>query len=222
MLEHALESLIHLASAISKALLGHGALHGKEYAMLETQQKMASMSELFEGIYERLKEISSTLMSHQPSSHILQSTALVHEAFIRLADRNPAEFESNEHFLATVATVLRSVLVDHARRRMSQKRGGLSFTDTLDHFQPIDDTMKVGGILALEDALRGLAKQDARSAKVAELCIFGSLEMEHVARLLDVGLSTVKTDWRFAKAWLCQEYDYKLPQYALAELELCA
>ena len=146
-------------------------------------------------------------MRAQPAGHTLQATAVVHEAFVKLAEGSEGKYKDEEHFLATAATVLRSVLVDHARRRRSKKRGGVAWKASVDEFQPMDPTVEVGGVLALEDALQQLAKNDPRAAKVAELRIFGGLPMDQVARLLDVALATAERDWRLARAWLEREYD---------------
>jgi RNA polymerase sigma-70 factor, ECF subfamily len=175
--------------------------------MSDPRSDQPSLPELFESIYGRLKELSSMCMRAQPAGHTLQPTAVVHEAFVKLAERDREEFRNEEHFLATAATVLRSVLVDHARRRRSKKRGGVAWKASVDEFQPVDPSVEVGGVLALEDALQQLAKNDARAAKVAELRIFGGLPMDQVARLLDLGLATAERDWRLARAWLEREYD---------------
>ena len=175
--------------------------------MSDTRSEQPSLPQLFESIYGRLKELSAMCMRSQPAGHTLQPTAVVHEAFVKLAEREASEFESQEHFMATAATVLRSVLVDHARRRRSKKRGGVAWKASVDEFQPMDPTVEVGGVLALEDALQQLAKNDSRSAQVAELRIFGGLPMDQVARLLDVALATAERDWRLARAWLEREYD---------------
>ena len=181
----------------------------------DSQQTILPLSELFESIYVRLKELSALHMRSQPRGHTLQPTAVVHEAFIKLAERDSSEFKTEEHFLATAATVLRSVLGDHARRRLAKKRGGQSFKASTDVFEPFDATVDSGGILALEDALQSLAKEDPRSAQVAELRIFGGLEPEHIARLLDLSSATVTRDWRFAKAWLQTDYDVRVRTGAL-------
>lgn len=165
-----------------------------------------SLPELFEGIYARLKELSSMFMRHQPVGHTLQPTAIVHEAFMKLAERDVEEFEGEEHFFATAATVLRSVLVDHARRRRSKKRGGGKRTADVAAFDPADAGADVAGVLEFEDALATLAKIDARSAKVAELRVFGGLSMEHVARLNGTSIPTAERDWRFARAFLEKQY----------------
>jgi RNA polymerase sigma factor (TIGR02999 family) len=178
-----------------------------EWPVSEGLSEQPSLPQLFESIYGRLKELSAMCMRSQPAGHTLQPTAVVHEAFVKLAERESSEFESPEHFMATAATVLRSVLVDHARRRRTKKRGGVAWKASVDEFQPMDPTVEVGGVLALEDALQQLSKNDPRSARVAELRIFGGLPMDQVARLLDVALATAERDWRLARAWLEREYD---------------
>ncbi|MFM7807254.1 MAG: ECF-type sigma factor, partial [Planctomycetota bacterium] len=126
-----------------------------------------TLPNLFESIYGRLKELSAMCMRAQPAGHTLQPTAVVHEAFVKLAEREASDFSSQEHFMATAATVLRSVLVDHARRRRTRKHGGGTRRFSTEEFQPVDPTVEVGGVLALEDALQALARNDARAAQVA-------------------------------------------------------
>jgi RNA polymerase sigma factor (TIGR02999 family) len=181
-----------------------------EWPVSDTRAAQPSLPQLFESIYGRLKELSAMCMRSQPVGHTLQPTAVVHEAFVKLAERKSTDFKDEDHFLATAATVLRSVLVDHARRRRSKKRGGVAWKASVDEFQPVDPSVEVGGVLALEDALQQLAKNDARSAQVAELRIFGGLPMDQVARMLDVAVATAERDWRLARAWLEREYDLGL------------
>jgi len=164
------------------------------------------LPELFERIYGRLKELSSLFMRHQGAGHTLQPTAIVHEAFLKLAERNSSDFQNEEHFFATAATVLRTVLVDHARRRGSKKRGSNKHRASVEAFEPTDVGTDVSGILELEDALGSLAEIDPRSAKVAVLRIFGGMSMEHVARLNGTSLPTAERDWRFARAFLEKQY----------------
>jgi RNA polymerase sigma factor (TIGR02999 family) len=166
-----------------------------------------SLPELFETIYVRLKELSTMFMRAQPAGHTLQSTAIVHEAFLKLADRESTEFESEEHFFATAATVLRSVLVDHARQRKSKKRGAGKRGASVELFDPEDgSTSAAVGLIELEDAMQSLAVVDARAARVAELRIFGGMSMDHVARLLSTSVPTAERDWRFARVFLEKQY----------------
>ena len=165
-----------------------------------------SLPELFESIYDRLKELSSMFMRAQPAGHTLQPTAVVNEAFLKLAERDAAEFQSEEHFFATAAVVLRSVLVDHARRRTTRKRGAGRRGISVEAHEPEDRSGDVHGVLELEDALQALSKVDARAAKVAELRIFGGVQVDHVARLLGTSVPTSERDWRFARAFLERQY----------------
>jgi len=175
-----------------------------------------SLPELFEDIYARLKELSLMFMRHQPAGHTLQPTAIVHEAFVRLAECDIDKFKGEEHFFATAAAVLRSVLVDHARRRGCKKRGGGRRKADVAAFEPADASADVAGVLEFEDALATLAKIDPRSAKVAELRIFGGLSMEHVARLNGTSIPTAERDWRFARAFLEKQYGRASSAAALA------
>lgn len=167
-----------------------------------------SLPELFEGIYSRLRELSGAFMRQQPAGHTLQSTAVVHEAFLKLAERDPADFVDQDHFMATAATVLRSVLIDHARRRGSQKRGGSAKRFSVEDRDVVDSAGGVQGVLELEDSLGKLATTDARAARVAELRIFGALQVESIAKVLGTSVPTVNRDWRFAKAFLEQQYGF--------------
>lgn len=170
------------------------------------QDSKTPLPELFEGIYGRLKELSALFMRNQGAGHTLQPTAIVHEAFLKLAERDADDFENDEHFFATAATVLRTVLVDHARRRGAKKRGMGKRAISVDAFEPTDAGAGVTGILELEDALQKLATVDARSAKVATLRIFGGMAMDHVARLNGTSVPTAERDWRFARAFLERQY----------------
>lgn len=172
----------------------------------DARQPETPLPELFERIYGRLKELSSLFMRHQGAGHTLQPTAIVHEAFLKLAERDAEDFENEEHFFATAATVLRTVLVDHARRRGSKKRGNNKRKASVEAFEPTDSSADVTGILDLEDALQSLAAIDPRSAKVAVLRIFGGMSMEHVARLNGTSMPTAERDWRFARAFLEKQY----------------
>jgi RNA polymerase sigma factor (TIGR02999 family) len=165
-----------------------------------------SLPELFEGIYARLRELSGAFMRQQPSGHTLQSTAVVHEAFLKLAERDPADFVDQDHFMATAATVLRSVLIDHARRRGTKKRGGNGKRFSVEDRDVVDTSAGAQGVLELEDSLRRLAQTDDRAARVAELRIFGALPVESIAKVLGTSVPTVNRDWRFAKAYLEQQY----------------
>jgi RNA polymerase sigma factor (TIGR02999 family) len=143
-------------------------------------------------------------MAKERPGHTLQTTALVHELYLRLIGTAELSLRDRDHFLALSAQMMRRVLVDHARGRARAKRGGavakLSLEESL--------TLPVGkdtNIADLDDALSALAAADPRKAKTVELRFFGGFSVEETARLLNVSVSTVMNDWKFAKAWLMRE-----------------
>lgn len=140
-------------------------------------------------------------MCRQHSGHTLQTTALIHEAYLRLAGDSAKRWENRAHFFAVAAKSMRHVLVDHARAHQTDKRGGEK------HALPLDEAIVVSGdrmaeIVALHDALTDLAKLNPRQSQVVELKYFGGLSVEEMAQTLKVSPQTVMRDWRAAKAWL--------------------
>ncbi len=144
-------------------------------------------------------------MRGQPQHHTLQPTALVHEAYLRLVDLPEAQWEGRRHFLGVAAKAMRAVLVDHARGRLTQKRGEGQKPMSLDENDiSTDDTTTV---LALHEALNDLARIDEPLARLVELRFFGGMTVEEAAQVLDVSPRTVKRGWRTAKAWLQRALD---------------
>jgi len=143
-------------------------------------------------------------MVRERAGHTLQPTALVHEAYLRLARETGTEWEDRAHFLAIAATAMRRVLVDHARARGAAKRGGGRTWVTL-HEELAAQAEQSVDVLALDQALTRLSSIDERQGKVVELRFFGGLEIRETALLLKVSEGTVKRDWRHAKAWLRRE-----------------
>jgi len=143
-------------------------------------------------------------MAGERAGHSLQATALVNEAYMRLVDVQHVNWQNRAHFLAMAARLMRRILVDYARSRNYQKRGGAAARITLDE-------MNMAGIepnrdlVALDDALNELAKVDERKGKVVELRFFGGLTVEETADVLGVSVETVMRDWKLAKAWLLKE-----------------
>ncbi len=157
--------------------------------------------ELFALLYEDLRSHAHRLMRHQSPSHTLQSTALVHEAWIKFSDRGLADVTSRTHFFRLASRAMRSVLIDHARARGAQKRGeGRSAIEIEDAGVSIETT--TGDILDLDDALHKLAALDGPAASVAELRLFGGLEHPEIASILGASTRTIERHWRFARAWL--------------------
>ena len=152
-------------------------------------------------LYEELRGLAATYLRDEKPCHTLQPTALVHEAFLRLADRRSLDLNDRGPFRAAAAQAMRRILVDHARRKNAEKRGGDRKRVSLDEGLGISDAGEVD-LLALHEALEGLAEFDARQARVVELRFFGGQGEEETAETLGVSLRTVQGDWRMARAWL--------------------
>ena len=160
--------------------------------------------ELLPLVYEDLRRLAHRAMRGERPGHTLQTTALVHEAYMRLRGAASESWESRAHFLRVAARAMRRVLIDHARRKLSDKRGGGVEREPLDAITLAHDESP-GDLLALNDALDRLAAVDARMAQVVELRFFAGLTLEDTARVLGVSRSTVKNDWTMARAWLKQQ-----------------
>jgi RNA polymerase sigma factor (TIGR02999 family) len=148
-------------------------------------------------------------MAGEHVGHTLQTTALVNEAYLRLVDLKRMRWQDRAHFLGMSARLMRRILVDHARVRQAQKRGGaerrvpLELAASVPTERPVD-------LLAMDDALDALAAVDARKAQVVEMRFFGGLSIEEAAGALGVSVETVKRDWRVAKAWLLRELEGRM------------
>lgn len=162
---------------------------------------------LLSQVYDDLRRVARGQLARERPGHTLQPTALVHEAYLRLVDQKRVRWESRAHFLALAATMMRRILVSHARKKKADKRGGdavpVTLVEALDAASgspvaPLD-------LVALDDALTDLARQDPRPARIVELRYFGGLTIEETARVLDVSPATVKLDWKMARAWLFRE-----------------
>jgi RNA polymerase sigma factor (TIGR02999 family) len=155
-------------------------------------------------VYEELRDLAERYMRAQNPAHTLQTTALVNEAYIRLVAREAQGWESRAHFIGVAAKAMRSVLVDHARRRKAGKRGGARRRIPLEGAailteDPSDD------LLAIDEALSRLSATDEQKGRVVELRFFGGLTNDEAASVLGVSSATVKREWRFARAWLYSE-----------------
>ena len=152
--------------------------------------------------YDELRRVARAHLRHEGPGHTLQATALVHEAYLRLVEVDRMTLESRSHFFGLAARLMRQILVDHARRKQSDKRGGavtvVGFDEvTVAATSPVD-------VLDLDRALEELTSLDARLCRVVELRYFGGLTLEETATALDVSRATVERDWALAKAWLHQ------------------
>ncbi len=154
-------------------------------------------------VYNELRKAAHRYLRHERQDHTLQSTALVHEAYLRLRKQGAQEFENRAHFFAIAAQLMRQILVEYARHRNAAKR------NAQDRFT-LDDTVqllkaKSVDLVALDDALEGLAKLDLRQSCVVELRFFGGLSTDEISSVLGVSRDTVKRDWATAKIWLYRE-----------------
>ena len=152
-------------------------------------------------VHRELHQIARRCMAGERVGHSLQATALVNEAYVRLVDGKAVAWQDRAHFLAVSARVMRRILVDHARARHAQKRGGKGVRVTFDEALVVTDEPRQN-FVALDDALEALAKFDERKSRVVELRFFGGLSVEETASILNVSPDTVMRDWRLAKAWL--------------------
>ena len=164
----------------------------------------SALDELAPLVLQELRRLARLQMRGERHNHTLQTTALVNEAFIRLIDLRRIRWQDRAHFLALSARLMRRILVDYARSRNYQKRGGGAATVTLDDVV-VASPERGADLVALDDALEDLARVDARKSQVVELRFFGGLSVEETAEALQVSPETVLRDWRLAKVWLLRE-----------------
>jgi RNA polymerase sigma factor (TIGR02999 family) len=154
-------------------------------------------------LHHELHRIARACMRGERAGHSLQATALVNEAYLKLIDAQHVDWQNRAHFLAVSARLMRRILVDFARKRQYQKRGGGAQKITLDEALVVPEPGR--DLVALDDALDALAKMDERKARVVEMRFFGGLSVDETAAVLKVSPDTVMRDWRIAKAWLLRE-----------------
>jgi RNA polymerase sigma factor (TIGR02999 family) len=155
-------------------------------------------------VHAELRRLARRQMNGERHGHTLQTTALVNEAYMRLIDLQRVRWQDRAHFFAMSARVMRRILVDHARARLYQKRGGGAVRVPLDD-GIVSAQQRGADLVALDDALHALARVDARKAQVIELRFFGGLSVDETAETLHVSAETVMRDWRLAKVWLLRE-----------------
>ena len=158
-------------------------------------------SKLLELLYSDLRRLAAAYLGRERRDHTLQPTALLHEAYLRLASQGPKDWKSRSHFLAAAAQAMRHVLVDWARARSAKKRGGRLHRIDLESAQAVTECWPEQ-LLDLDAALRQLSQQYARYGRVVEMRFFGGLTDEEIAEVLGVSDRTVGRDWEFARAWL--------------------
>ncbi|HXY50329.1 MAG TPA: sigma-70 family RNA polymerase sigma factor [Terriglobales bacterium] len=163
-----------------------------------------ALKRLMELVYAELHRLAAHYMAAEPSGHVLQTTALVNEVYVRLVDVKHVGWQDRAHFFALCAQLMRRILIDFARSRNYQKRGGRFVHVELHEAATL--SLETGPeILAVDEALKRLEAVDPRKSKVVELRFFGGLTVEETAQVLQVSVETVMRDWRLSKAWLLRE-----------------
>lgn len=168
--------------------------------------KREVIDDLMPLVYDELHRQAKRFLRHERPGHTLQTTALIHEAYLKLIDQRNVEWESRTHFYAIASQAMRRILVDYARGQKREKRGG----DNIN--LPLDDALQIAGkdektvdLIALDEALTRLALRDERQARVVELRYFADLNLEETAAALGISRATAALDWSMAKAWLFRE-----------------
>jgi RNA polymerase sigma-70 factor (ECF subfamily) len=159
-----------------------------------------ALDELMPRVYQELRKLARSYLRAERPDHTLQPTALVNEAYLRLVDQKNVRWQNRRHFYGIAAQLMRRILVDHARKRQSEKRGGGEALIPFEEAKGVP--VKARELVALDDALKDFATIDPRSAKIVELRQFGGLSIDETANVLEISPATVKRDWTLAKAWL--------------------
>ena len=170
-----------------------------------SEGNQTALDDLMPLVYEELRRQASRYLRNERQGHTLQTTALIHEAYLKLIGINEIEWQNRNHFFALASTAMRRILVDYARERKRDKRGGAAENLPLDEALQIASDEKSVDLIALDEALNRLAKLDARQTRVVELRYFSGLSNDEVAEVLGISNATVRLDWNLAKAWLKQE-----------------
>lgn len=161
-------------------------------------------------VYRELRSLAAAQLRSERPAHTLQPTALVNEVFLRLLDGREVAWQNRTHFFALAARMMRHILVDHARARLAEKRGGGAVPLLLE--APFDPApMSDLALVALDDALAGLKRMDPRQCRIVELRYFAGLSLEETAESIGISVATVKRDWAMARAWLRREVEGRPP-----------
>ena|SRR3984893_15901029 len=162
-----------------------------------------ALEEMLPLIYDELRHLAHNFLYRERPGHTLQTTALVHEAYLRLIDQRDARWQNRAHFFAIAAQAMRRILIDSARKHVAEKRGGggekLSLTEVASIFLEPD-----ANLLALDEALNALAEIDPQQSRIIELRYFGGLTIEETAEVMKLSPATIKREWAMARAWLHQ------------------
>lgn len=164
-------------------------------------ENQAALDDLLPLVYDELRRLAETYLRRERPDHTLQPTALVHEAYLRLADQRNVDWQNRAQFFGVAATMMRRILINHARDRHVSKRGGFSCKLSLDEAVGFYERQDVE-LVVLDEALIGLSEIDPKQSQIVELRFFGGLTVEETAQVLGTSPATVKREWRTAKAWL--------------------
>jgi RNA polymerase sigma factor (TIGR02999 family) len=163
-----------------------------------------ALDKLMPFVYEELRRLAKNYMRQQRPDHTLQTTALVNEAYLRLIDSDQVRWQNRTHFFAISAQLMRRILVDFARAKKADKRGGDKHMVTFEEKLPVS-IEKESELLALDEALKELATMDERQSQIVEMRYFGGLNEKEIAEALNISTRTVRRDWSIARAWLYRE-----------------
>ena len=169
---------------------------------------VAALDDVIRAVYQELRQMADRYLRKERSEHTLQPTALVHEAYLRLIDQTQVSWQNRAHFFGVAAQMMRRILIDHAKTKHREKRGGAVSPLPLDEALDLSQG-RASELVALDDALKSFADIDERKSRVVELRFFGGLSVEETADVLQVSPQTVLRDWKLAKAWLYQEINHE-------------
>lgn len=168
--------------------------------------KREAVNRLMPLVYDQLQAMAKRQLASERSNHTLNSTALVHEAYLKLVDQTRVTWQNRAHFYAVAAQAMRRILVNYANRRLAAKRGGGQVIATFNDDEVVRET-RAEELVALDAALEELGRLDERQGKVVELRFFAGLTQEETAEVLGVSVPTVRRDWRLARAWLARRLE---------------
>jgi len=163
-----------------------------------------AFKQLFPLVYEELRRLAHRYMTQERPGHTLQTTAVVHEAYLRLIDQKHVQWQNRAHFFAIASQMMRRILITHAQSHAYAKRGGGALKVSLDEAAVLSQE-RASDLIALDEALKGLTAIDPRRSQVVELRFFGGLSNEEIAEVLNISTNTETRDWSVAKAWLHRE-----------------
>src|SRR5262245_7210180 len=172
----------------------------------------SALARLIPVVYQELRRVARAHLRREGSDHVLETTALVHEAYLRLVGLDRMALQNRTHFFAMAARLMREILVDHARRKAALKRGGAVTLHGLEDVVATAADPPMVDVLALDEALTELAALDQRLCKVVELRCFAGLSIAETVAALGVSSATVERDWTFAKAWLLERLSFRPPR----------